>query len=610
MKNIPFETLLQPFGTLITSTCAKKNASQLFKDHSHIPIIIDTINRKYTHHALIKTNLSARCLFHFCEVLHAALNQQHHTHPSSPIWILQLEISLLLSEQIEREKIVCELYDALSQQDQILIICIHIPDHSQSIYYLQTPFIRKLSSHPLCRMLAFTEHDGVMPRSLQQDYLELSLPTLTEVDALNILKLERVALEAYHHVIIPDLLLSQTYTLAKQYISTYQAVEKAILLLDSTAARAHQEAGHDTQASHPVLTLQFIANVLSSWIQIPAAQLISHHFNAKDLMTHLQQKIYEQDIAIQLITKHLQQHKMQLNAPKNELTHFLFAGPKHCGKNTAIKMLAHYFYKQTNMIYYVDDLSTGTSLLDLSIRKNSSLSSLTLKSLIQQMPYAIIVFEHIEQATPSVREELYRLLSNHQLEDQQHLVYSFHQACFIFTTTLGAEHLHGAANQPDDSPEQSAGNLLQLIMSEKKAQESTNTTESLSKLIMNEICQKLPMKLCQKFFIVPFLPAGKAAIEKIIRLKLKEIGDHLREHHAVILGYAPEVIRYLTQRAAQQQITAYDDSSVALEVDHCIEHALRSPRNQTHSNQLFLQLNDTGQVLRCDWLAVTKQQTV
>jgi ATP-dependent Clp protease ATP-binding subunit ClpA len=123
---------------------------------------------------------------------------------------------------------------------------------------------------------------------------------------------------------------------------------------------------------------------------------------------------------------------------------------------------------------------------------------------------------------------------------------------------------------------------------------------------MPAIINTFSLSLCQHFHLVPFLPLNKKAIEKIIRLKLKILGKQLNARYEVELGYAPEVIRYLTNEVLIKWDSSHQSinpSKALKQLYFCIEQTILNQSNDKNfSNQLFLQLNETGTLLRCDWL--------
>jgi len=71
----------------------------------------------------------------------------------------------------------------------------------------------------------------------------------------------------------------------------------------------------------------------------------------------------------------------------------------------------------------------------------------------------------------------------------------------------------------------------------------------------------------------------------------------LHTRHGVELSYAPEVIRYLTTHQADNIDAALKEVYLIIE-----QSILNQADNKNRPNQLFLQLNESGHILRCDWL--------
>ena len=140
---------------------------------------------------------------------------------------------------------------------------------------------------------------------------------------------------------------------------------------------------------------------------------------------------------------------------------------------------------------------------------------------------------------------------------------------------------------------------MQLVMIDPKPNEQQPLSpHDLAQEIIPDITSRLPAALCQHLCIVPFLALTQSAIEKIIRLKLRELDKELNTRYGLELGYAPEVIRFLTKNSL-----TVDIKKALQPLYFSVEQALLS-QTSNRVNQLFLQLNETGQFLRCDCLTL------
>jgi hypothetical protein len=114
--------------------------------------------------------------------------------------------------------------------------------------------------------------------------------------------------------------------------------------------------------------------------------------------------------------------------------------------------------------------------------------------------------------------------------------------------------------------------------------------------------------------VIPFIPLNRIAIEKVLRLKLRHLGNTLESRYGIELSYAPEVLRFLTHEIIKKQ----ESDNQSIDVDKALNHLyfsveqaiLSQADNKNRPNQLFLQLNETGQLIRCDWLAMSNVSTV
>ena len=142
-----------------------------------------------------------------------------------------------------------------------------------------------------------------------------------------------------------------------------------------------------------------------------------------------------------------------------------------------------------------------------------------------------------------------------------------------------------------------------------RAQTPTHTTQAIIEKLTPDIADRFPTALIAHLEIIPFLPLSKYKKKKMIRHKLKILGAELESRHHVELGYAPEVIRYLTAEMLAKSEWGQDhfNPDIALkQLYFCIDQALLLLADKKNpSNQLFLQLNETGNALRSDWLTIT-----
>lgn len=614
-------SLFTPQGKYFSFITLKKNTNLAFKNHPQFPLLIDILSRKYNHNALLYAEFSARMYQSLFEALYQYLSTETvsaHLRDAEFIQIHTENFDFSTTEQSMLENDFQYLRDKFAAADRYLIFIFtdskFLTRGDKEMY--ADFFVKQIESllhHPKSRFLVLTNNkDDLLAPRLQSSFSFLPLTGPTEVDTFTLLKQQRIDLENFHHVIIPDDLLTQAYGLAERYLSTKDTLEKTLLLLDSSAARAstHSEL-EQSQTSKPILTIHLLTFVLSNWTQIPATHLQLAKFKLPDFMQDMQKRIFGQEAALSIIGKELQSAQAHLEPKTGPFCSFLFAGADHVGKRTTALVLAEQLFKQLTPFYFAQiGAPVFRSFAEINLQRCTDNHYFSLKQVINETPYAIIMFENIDEATPAILDGLQEILTTGYLHDQEGNQYSFRQAIIILSTTLGAKRLSAIAQSLSRDEQLQSADLMHLVMREKNSNVFSSYKQfsplELAAEIAPEITSYLPTSLCNQLQIVPFLPLSASSIEQIIHLKLKILVKQLDMRYGVELGYAPEIIHFL----ANDVITKQEREKHSIDIDKalhqlyfCIEQAIVGQHSDNQkSKQLFLQLNETGQLLKCEWI--------
>lgn len=597
-------SIFEKYGNIFAYTRTKKSAAIPFKDHPQLNVLTDILTRKYTHHAHIIAPFSKKLYPLFLESL-----LQHLTHHTPSNQLRQAEVIYLphasfwqLPEQVAA---TCfeQLNHILNDGNQSIILAFNhaeliLNDITTPLSFVQQQLINLLS-HPNCRFIFFSQQANI--NLADETFSKLTISGPTQQDVIAILKQQRTELENHHHITISDELLPQSLALAERYLSTHDTLNQTLLLLDSSAARA---AGTENESSQPTLTPQTIMQVLSDWTSIPSTHLSLHRFRLPEFVTSIGQRIFGQEQAMTLLGQEIQQAQARLQDKQGPFCSLLFVGYEHTGKKTTALALTEQLFKQISLLHTVQQSRSAASLLDMMAQGCGERRYTSIKELIYQKPNAVILFEAVDLLSNAQTNELLELLGSGYLHDEKGNAYNFCQAIIILTTNKGTDHLHNT-QQDHHHNERQQLNLMQLIMSEQT--DTTQTTrlehspDELTRLVKQDLGPILPTAILENCAVIPFLPLNKNAIEQIMRLKLKVLDRQLHLRFGFELGYAPEVIRFLANEA--QTSKTIDIEKAIKPLYSTIEQAVLARGEQkTRLNQLFLQLNETGEVLRCDWL--------
>lgn len=617
MVDHPFFTR---YGLSFPLPASKKMQPAPFHEHPQFPLLVDTLIRKNNHHLILQHDFSASILNYFLDALAHYFSQEETPALLRESNILYLDLSHLSFSQTEQIALEREFFDLRLKLDRaekywlIAVPAIYLLKKSASAqpgYAFLQHQLQLLAKHPSCRILGLTQAKKVnLPAALRNQFTAIHLASVTEADRLFILKLQRNELESYHHVSIPDELLNLAYSLSERYLSANGPLEKTLLLLDSCAARAYTSDAEGSDTIKALVTPTDLLNVLSTWTHVPVSHLQLNTFKCHDFTYGMQQRVFGQDGAITLLSHELQQSQVHLQQSTGPFCSLLFCGPKHSGKKTVAIALAEQLFKQPNALYCAEITPANLhSLLQIKLRRATDKHYFSLPEIIEACPYAIFLFEDIDQLPSSVLDGLYEVLSTGHMYDAKGNQHDFSQAIFILTTTRGTDRLLELTQPAMTEEDSSETNIMQILMNEHPDSNSAShySPQELANEMTAEINQHLPASFCQYLRVIPFLPLTRSAIEHIIRLKLKLLSKLLDSRHGIEFSYAPEVVRYL----------ANDDHAMGIDkalklLYFTIEQAILSQaENKNRPNQLFLQLNETGQLLRCDWLMMTtplKQQ--
>ncbi|OGT47139.1 MAG: hypothetical protein A3E83_05125 [Gammaproteobacteria bacterium RIFCSPHIGHO2_12_FULL_41_20] len=609
---------------------SNKHSAHPLQNHPQLPLLIDVLSRKEKHHLILVMDFSEKIQLAFLEAFAYYLTT--HTPPFAlnkmDFFYLDIRQNLFAEKQYQDiDRYSQEILDT-QQQDKCTLLAINQISWLDNKNLLTSSIYNKLLHQLLHeqqgRIIVITnQHDYqtfLKKHTLPASFVNLTIVSPSAIEAFGILKFFRDELADFHQVIIPEEILSHAYELAQRYLNHTHALDQALLLLDSSAARTSQvEKGKTTSESKPLVTAATLANVLSNWTGISSAQLQQKIFKLPEFTKEMQQRLFGQDTAIATIGLALQQAHIALQEKSGPYCSFLFAGPAHVGKKTTGYNFAELLFKQPHTCFYANlhASTTATALANIKVRSNKDHRYHVLADVIHATPYAIIFFDNVENASTETLYALEELFSSGSLINQDGQYVDFHQTIIVLATTVGTEHIVELTQSAQNIEQSDAIDLMQLVLSEQHYHKKSNhplSSEDIITTLTPILNQRLPSSLLHYLTIVPFFPLDKTASEKIIRIKLRNLAKRLDSQFGIEFSYAPEVIRYLIQetitKEGQQRFSQSIEKTVEQRVYSLVGQLLLTKIDERHRfTQLFLQLNDNGQLLRCEWLntATTRQ---
>lgn len=619
------ESIFVKYGLRLTPLQFNKNLTTPLKEHPQIPLIIDVLSRKERHHVALLSSFSEKINVSLMESLAQHLTNYHIPKTLRDIEFIYLDaaklsFSALHANEIEQD--FQRLGEELRNNRKRILFGINqlLFEESAAPLKVLEKMLNTILPDNDWRLIAFTSRAKYQICKSRQPYFDhyfyaLRLSEPNENESLSIFKKCRGEIETFHQVVIPDETFAHAFSMARYYINGSQPyLDKAFELLDMSAARASAiERNEQGEQVKPVVSNNMVGNVVSNWTQIPLSHLQNNKFKASEFVQAMQRLIYGQEAAITLMGLVLQQGRIKLQEKSSSLCSFLFVGPPNVGKTeTAYAMAEQLFgHKRALLHINLDRTKTPTSLAEIKIMTRADeTQGHSLFEAIQQTPYAVVFIENINRAPIGTLELFEDVFTQGYATDQAGNKYDFRHAIIVIATTLGAERITSLIHPQSAEEAVHSVDLMQLVLNDAPNNATTHQQQHLSP---HELCEEV-LPLLENYFsanllrhlnIIPFVPLDYAASEKIIRMKLKILGKQLDAHFGIELSYATEIIRFLVHQVLwRRETTTPIDKLLEQHLYACVAHELVAfADDKNRPKRLLLQLNETGQLLHCEFVA-------
>ena len=339
--------------------------------------------------------------------------------------------------------------------------------------------------------------------ALARRFNEVTVNAPSQADTFKILMGIRSLYEKHHNVELPDDVLKAAIDYSVQYIPQRSLPDKAIDLLDKTAAhlaaqhpvtdaktiekqikeekQAQKKAAenedyqaaldHKTKAEKlekqlsenheerkTVATPADVAAAVERLTGIPVSKMgASDIERLKGLSSRLKGKIIGQDEAVEAVAKAIRRNRAGFDEGNRPIGSFLFVGPTGVGKTELAKQLALDMFGSKDAIIRLDmseysdrtavSKLIGTTAGYVGYDDNSN----TLTEKVRRNPYSIILLDEIEKADPQVITLLLQVLDDGRLTDGQGNTVNFKNTIIIATSNagFGNEQLMGDAKKDE-----------------------------------------------------------------------------------------------------------------------------------------------------------------
>lgn len=311
----------------------------------------------------------------------------------------------------------------------------------------------------------------------------------TAADTLRILQGVKELYEKHHHVVLPDDVLKAAVDYSIQYIPQRFLPDKAIDLIDMTAAHlaaknsptdvetldqrlkkleaakeaaikaedftkaadikksieeTKQKIKETDQKEKITATIDDVAQSVERLTGIPVSDMGANDIERlKNLDKRLKSKVIGQDEAVEMVARAIRRNRAGFSEGDQPIGSFLFVGPTGVGKTELAKQLALDMFGNENAIIrldmseYADRTAVskliGTSAGYVGYEDNAN----TLTERVRRNPYSIVLLDEIEKAHPQVLTLLLQVMDDGRLTDGQGNVINFKNTIIIATSNAG-----------------------------------------------------------------------------------------------------------------------------------------------------------------------------
>ena len=449
--------------------------------------------------------------------------------------------------------------------------------------------------------------------ALERRFQTIIVPEATVDETLQVLRGLRKHYEKYHRVELSDEILAEAVKLSKRYLPDRFMPDKAIDLVDETAAQVRVLRGTETGTQSREIRAQIrelhgavddaaadedyeqaarlkteisilqqklerqemveaqngevlkvteedLAEVVAIITGVPLKRLVKSE--AKQLVNlekTLQQSVIGQEEAVSSVARAIRRNRSGVADSRRPIGSFLFLGPSGVGKTELARVLARELFHSEDSLIKIDmsefmERHNMSRLLGAPAGYVGYEEGGQLTEKVRRNPYSLILFDEIEKAHPDVFNMLLQILEDGYVSDAHGRRVDFTNTVIIMTSNIGAEWLHKEA-------------VLGFKPNTNKSEDLDSYHEQVSEKVREDLRKEMRPELLNRIDkITVFRALTRQQVRRILTLRIKELEDRLSDNglgivftasarkHLVNSGYDPAMGVRPLRRAIEELV--------------------------------------------------------
>jgi ATP-dependent Clp protease ATP-binding subunit ClpB len=252
-----------------------------------------------------------------------------------------------------------------------------------------------------------------------------------------------------------------------------------------------------------------IAKLVSKWTGIPVGRLLEGEAQKLVHMEErLRHRVVGQEDALARVSNAVRRSRAGLSDSKRPIGSFIFLGPTGVGKTELGRALAEFLFDDEKLMIRIDmseymEKHSVSRLIGAPPGYVGYEEGGQLTEQVRRHPYSVVLFDEIEKANPDVFNVLLQILEDGRLTDGKGRTVDFRNTVLVMTSNVGSPAIFELSSKDPELARKEALEALRAVFRPE---------------FINRIDE-----------IVIFNPLGKAQLERIVVLLLKDVEKLLEE---------------------------------------------------------------------------------